>query len=128
MKRTNVLVQKLPQSFTGKTAINFLKEAKSLLGAVRPRLVLDLSGVRALDNFGIHVLFQFAEEAFKRNGDVKLSGIPFRFANTLRAAEIDRIFEIFDTASEAAESYQTEDLVPAIPTYWDSPYLSASGD
>jgi anti-anti-sigma factor len=72
----------------------------------RPSLVLDCSKVRQMDAPAIHLLLSFLEEAMKRNGDVKLAGVPQEVMATLELAGVDRLFEIFDTNAEAVTSFR----------------------
>jgi len=84
---------------------NFLLEVESSLKADRPRLVLDCSKVRQLDSAGIQVLLHCLEEAMKRNGDVKLAAVPPAAAAFLELTKVDSLFEAFDSAADAVNSF-----------------------
>ena len=71
----------------------------------RPRVVLDFSEVRQLDSAGIHVLLHCLEEPMKRNGDIKLAAVPPAATVILELTKVDSLFETFDTASEAVNSF-----------------------
>ena len=66
-------VKQLPETLSVKQGRSFFREVESCLNEDRPRVVLDCSKVRQLDNAGIRVLLRCLEEAIKRNGDVKLA-------------------------------------------------------
>jgi anti-anti-sigma factor len=82
-----------------------LLEVDSSLKADRPRLVLDCSQVRRLTSAGVQGLLLCLEEAMKRNGDVKLAAVPRAAAEILELTKVDSLFEFFDTAAEAVNSF-----------------------
>jgi hypothetical protein len=75
-------------------------------------VVLDFSKVRQLDMDGIRVLLRCLEEAMKRNGDVKLAAIPPGVAKTLELAGVQRLFEVFDSAAHAVNSFHQLTVKP----------------
>jgi hypothetical protein len=42
----------------------------------------------------------------KRNGDVRLAGVPISARAVLESAGFDRLFKVFDTDAEAVKSFQ----------------------
>jgi anti-sigma B factor antagonist len=100
-----VIVKQLPEKLSLEEGRNFLLEVEPSLKADRPRLVLDCSNVRQLDSAGIQVLLHCLEEAMKRNGDVKLAAIPPAAAAVLEVTKVDSLFEAFETASDAVNSF-----------------------
>jgi anti-anti-sigma factor len=101
----HVPVRQLPEQFGVKQGRIFFREVESCLQSDRPRVVLDLSKVRHIDSAGIQVLLRCLEEAMKRNGDVKLAAIPPAAASMLKLTRADRLFEAFDNASDAVNSF-----------------------
>jgi anti-anti-sigma regulatory factor len=101
-----VMVMRLPEAPGGKQGKLFLRELQTRMDADRPRVVLDCSCVLQLDKAAVHLLFCCLEEAMKRNGDVKLAALPTGSENTLEITGANRIFEIYDTAAEAAEGFR----------------------
>ena len=71
----------------------------------RPYLVLDCSAITHLDNSVVHLLLRCLEEAMKRNGDVKLAGIPLMTEGVPGLTGTGRLFEIFDTTADAVNSF-----------------------
>ena len=82
----------------------------------RPYLVLDCSNIRHMDNSVVRLLLHCLEEAMKRNGNVKLAGIPSAVNPIFGTNGANRLFEIFDTTADAVNSFHElpfEDLSQA---------------
>jgi anti-anti-sigma regulatory factor len=58
-----------------------------------------------MDRFAIHMLLCCLEEAMKRDGDVKLAAISPSARDTLERTRVDRLFEIYETESDAVNSF-----------------------
>ena len=102
-----VIVMQLPEQLKRAEAQAFCKELQPLLEADRPRLVLDCSLVQDADSAGIEMLLHCVEETMKRDGDLKLAAVSPALAVMLELTRVDRLFEIFETTEEAAQSFQT---------------------
>ncbi len=76
VRKRPVAVMQLPERFSRKEAQNFTREVERSMTVTRPYLVLDCSNVQHLDNSMVNLLLHCLEEAMKRNGDVKLAGVP----------------------------------------------------
>lgn len=107
-----VMVVRLLEEPGGKQGRQFLRELQARMDADRPRVVLDCSGVLQLDKAAVNLLFCCLEEAMKRNGDVKLAGLPLGAAPVLGISGASRIFEIYGTAAEAVDSFQPFQVGP----------------
>jgi anti-sigma B factor antagonist len=105
MTKRPVIVFELPARLVVGSAHLFFQEVEEFLKADRPRLVFDFSNVAQVDSAGVEVLLNCMEEAMKRNGDLKLAAIPPGPAVVLELTKVDRLFEIFDNAADAAESF-----------------------
>lgn len=81
-------------------------ELASGLERDRPCVVFDCAAVRKLDSAGIDLLLTSLEEAMKRNGDVKLAGVSAQVSIILKLTRIDRLFEIFENAGDATDSFR----------------------
>jgi len=101
-----VKIEQLPETFSEKQGRLLLRSLESPMNTDRPSLVLDCSKVRRMDKPAINLLLSFLEEAMKRNGDVKLAGVPQEAMAALELAGVDRLFEIFDTNAEAVSSFR----------------------
>lgn len=103
--RRPVVVKQLPERVDLQQAQDLARAAEPFLKHDHPCLVFDFSEVRYLNSAGIEMLLHCMEEAMKRNGDVKLAAIPPEIAVILRLTRVDCLFEIFDDASDAVESF-----------------------
>ena len=71
----------------------------------RPCIVLNCSQVREMDSHAIHMLLCCLEEAMKRNGDVRLAGVSEEARKVLASVGADRLFDIFASNADAANSF-----------------------
>jgi anti-anti-sigma factor len=101
-----VIVMQLPEALNHAGAEAFLGELQPLLEMDRARIVLDCSQVQHLDSAGVDMLLRCLEEAMKRDGDLKLAAVSPASAVILELMRVDRLFELFETADEAARSFQ----------------------
>jgi len=101
-----VTVRKLPVIFNVQQERMFLRELEGCLNSPRPCLVLDCSGAHQIDKPTAYLLLCCLEEAMKRNGDVRLAAVRPEAEEMLKSAGIDRLFRIFETVSEAIDSFQ----------------------
>ena len=100
-----VTVMQLPERLGVKEGRSFLREVEDRMNMERPYLVLDCSAISHLDNSVVHLLLRCLEEAMKRNGDVKLAGIPLMTEGVPGLTGTGRLFEIFDTTADAVNSF-----------------------
>ena len=107
MGRATVLeVKEFPEVLNATQARLFLGEVQSYLYNDRPCIVLNCSRIGKAGALSIHLLLCCLEETIKRNGDVKLASVPAEARSALNLTGVDRIFEIFDTNSEAVDSFR----------------------
>jgi anti-anti-sigma factor len=104
-KSRPVVVKRMPEHLNLVQARKFLKEIQPMLSCDRPQLVFDLSTVRQLDAAGVDMLLHCMTEAMRRDGDVKLSALSPQSAVVLEMTRTDRLFEIYDNATDAARSF-----------------------
>jgi anti-sigma B factor antagonist len=109
-KIRSVAVRKLPERISRAQHQDVYKDLESCIIVDRPAVVLDCSEVRELDRSGIHLLLCCLEEAMKRNGDVRLSGLSPEVKSALQAAEVDSLFHSFGDVSEAIDSFHRPQL------------------
>lgn len=101
------IVVELPERLTLGHIQAFLYRKNGLLKADRPRLVFDFSYVREVDSAGVEMLLHCMEQVIKQDGDLKLAAVPAEAAIVLELTCIDRLFEIFETTTEAVKSFDT---------------------
>ncbi len=100
-----VVVKQLPAQLKLGHVQEFLREVTPLITAHRPCLVFDFSQVTQIDSAGVDMLLHCMEQAMKRNGDLKLAAVPPASAVILELTRVDRLFEVFETSSEAVDSF-----------------------
>jgi anti-anti-sigma factor len=123
----HVAVKHLPEKLGAKQGRHFFREVEPHLQADRPRVVLDCSRIRHVDSAGIHALLCCLEEAMKRNGDVKLAGIPPGVAAILELTRAGGLFEAFDSTAQAVNSFHQFPMKPVQKALaWEYPALASS--
>jgi len=100
-----VITKKLPERITAGNTDQFVRGVARLLEGDRPHIVFDFSNVRQFDSAGVALLLDCIEEVLKRNGDLKLASVPASAAAVLRISGVDSLFEIFEDAHDAIESF-----------------------
>jgi anti-anti-sigma factor len=100
-----VVVKRIPERMNQTEARKFLRDVEPLISSDRPQLVFDLSLVRQLDVAGIEVLLQCMSQVMKRDGDLKLASLSDHAAIVLELTRTDRLFEIYETSTDAARSF-----------------------
>ena len=100
-----VVVKRMPERMTLPQARAFLREMQPFLNADRPQLVFDLSTVRQMDSAGVEMLLRCMDRAMHRDGDVKLAALSPQAAVVLDLSRAARLFEIYDTSTDAARSF-----------------------
>jgi len=121
MRRVTVLA--VPDKVAASEEKNFLRLLHQSLEIDRPRFVLDCSALRQIDHALLSLMLFSLEEAMKRNGDVRLAALHPSAQAGLAAAGVDRLFEIFPTAAEAAQSYRKRSAPVVTPQVADVPGL-----
>ena len=113
----SVTVHQIPQAVTPSCERRFLRDLQKHVAAERPRIVLDCSGVREMDDATVHLLLCCLEEAMKSNGDVKLAALSPLAESSLRRAKVNRLFETYPTPAAAVHSYQSPFASEAVPAF-----------
>lgn len=106
LQARNVVVRQVPELVNKKCGHRFFNELESCMNIDRPSIVFDCSRVRQMDKAAVYLLLCCLEEAMKRNGDVKLAGIPSGARAQLELTGAHRLFEMFDTEAEAVSSFR----------------------
>lgn len=105
IQERKVTVKQLPETLSAKQRRAFLRDVQDSISAERPRIVLDCSSLRQLDNSAAYLLLCCLEEAMKSNGDVKLAALPPGTRTMLKSSRISNLFEIYETTSDAINSF-----------------------
>lgn len=105
IRKHDVVVRKFPAAFSERQGRMFLREIQKCVDFDRPRMVLDCSEVGYLNNASIFLMLCCLEEALKRHGDVRLAALCGPARRSLESMGVNRLFEIYDTASEAVKGF-----------------------
>jgi anti-anti-sigma factor len=97
----------MPARVNQREARSFFRDVQPFLKADRPQLVFDMSLVEQLDSAGIEMLLECMAECMKRDGDLKLASLSPQAATVLELTRTDRLFEIFETSTDAARSFSS---------------------
>jgi len=100
-----IVVVGLPEILTLMHTQRFLREIHALLNTDRPRIVFDFSQVQEIDREGMDMLLHCVRQVIRQDGDLTLAAVPAEIRVLLELTCIDRLFEIFESNSEAIESY-----------------------
>jgi anti-anti-sigma factor len=100
-----VVVKHMPERINLKHAREFLREVQPFLKSDRPQIVFDFTHVRQIDAAGVDMLLHCMGEVMKRDGDVKLASLSPHAAVILEMTRTDRLFEVYETASDAVRSF-----------------------
>ncbi len=100
-----VVIKRMPERLNLKQARALLREIRPILNSDRPQVVFDMSNVRHLDAAGVDMLLHCMTEAMKRDGDLKLAALSPQAAAILELTRTDRLFEIYNNATDAMRSF-----------------------
>ncbi len=100
-----VVVMRVPENLHVREARAFFREVQPLIVTDRPQLVFDLSQVKTLDAAGVDMLLECMAEVMKRDGDLKLAAVSPPAAVVLEMTRTDRLFELYETSSDAVLSF-----------------------
>jgi anti-anti-sigma factor len=100
-----VVVKRVPERLNLKQAKAFLSEVQPMLRSDRPQMVFDCSQVKQMDAAGVEMLLHCLAEVMKRDGDLKLAALSPSAAVVLEMTRTDRLFEIYDSSSDAVLSF-----------------------
>ena len=100
-----VIVKRMPERINLQQAREFLREVQPLLSSDRPQLVFDFSSVRRMDAAGVDMLLECMADVMKYDGDLKLAALSAQAAVVLELTRADRLFEIYETVSDAVRSF-----------------------
>lgn len=100
-----VIVKRVPDRLNLQQAREFQREVHPLIRSDRPQLVFDFSAVRRMDAAGVDMLLQCMADVMKYDGDLKLAALSPQAAVVLELTRADRLFEIYETVSDAVRSF-----------------------
>jgi len=83
------------------------EKVKSLLGAGKKRIVLDMSNVAYIDSAGLGILVAAHVSAKKQGAALHLSNLGNKFHDVLQITRLLTVFSVFDTEAEAIKIFET---------------------
>ena len=89
---------------------------KNLVQQRHRKLVLNLGGVVSLDSTGLSEIIVAYTTLCRHRGKVKLMNVPNRVRRLLVVSQLLAVFEVFDSESEAVQSFSASSECP--PEYW----------
>ena len=102
-----VVVKRVPERMNLRQARQFHEQVRPFFRVDRPQIVFDLSAVRQLDAAGVDMLLQCMTEASRHDGDLKLASLSPQASVVLELTRTDRLFEIYETATDAVKSFSS---------------------
>jgi anti-sigma B factor antagonist len=102
-----VVVKRVPTRVNLREARQFFRDVQPFLTTDRPQLVFDLSHVEQMDAAGVEMLLQCMAQAMRRDGDLKLAAVSAQASTILELTRTDRLFEIYESSSDAVRSFTT---------------------
>jgi anti-sigma B factor antagonist len=91
-------------------------QVKDLLNESR-QIVLSLAEVNYMDSSGLGTLVGLYTSARSVGGEIKLAGLTQRVKDVLQITKLGSIFEFYDTAEEAASTFNRE-AGRTVPAEW----------
>jgi anti-anti-sigma regulatory factor len=104
-RQRTVTVIRFPETLRRGEARLVFRDIENRMNPHHPWIVLDCSKACKMDRVAVHMLLSCLEAAIKRNGDVKLAAVTTSARETLGLTRADRLFEIYDTETEAVNSF-----------------------
>ena len=100
-----VVVKRIPNRLNARQTRLFMSEMDKVVNSDRPQLVFDCSQVAQIDAAGVEMLLQCLSRAIRHDGDLKLAAVSPQMEIVLQMTRTDRLFEIYDTATDAVLSF-----------------------
>jgi anti-sigma B factor antagonist len=91
----------------GKETAFLRSQIKDLLNESR-QIVVNLAEVNYLDSSGLGTLVGLYTSARSVGGEIKLAGLTGRVKDVLQITKLGSIFEFYDTAEEAASTFNRQ--------------------
>jgi anti-anti-sigma factor len=103
-ERSGVKVIRLHGELVGDADDTFLNQMTDLLDDAHPRVVLDLTEVSFISSAGLGDLVRLTAQVNTREGRLALSNLAPFIEGVLETTRLDKFFEVFATADDAAEA------------------------
>ncbi len=100
-----VVIKHMPARLSLRNARSIYREILPFLSEDHPQIVFDLTLVEQMDSAGVEMLLECMTRCMKNDGDLKLSGLSPHSATVLELTRTDRVFEIYETSTDAVRSF-----------------------
>jgi len=104
-KQENVVIVAVSGDVDAQSAPQLDDCLSELVGQGEQNYVIDLSAVPFMDSSGMATLVKLFKRIRIGHGDVKLAGLRTEILNIFQITRLDRVFDIFDSQSEAIASF-----------------------
>jgi anti-sigma B factor antagonist len=94
----------------GEESTALREKVKSLLGAGKKRIVLDMSNVAYIDSAGLGILVAAHISAKNQGAALHLCNLGTKFHDVLQLTRLVTVFSVFDTEAEAIKSFETSSI------------------
>jgi anti-sigma B factor antagonist len=94
----------------GEESTTLREKVKSLLGAGKKRIVLDMSNVTYIDSAGLGILVAAHISAKNQGAALHLSNLGNKFHHVLQLTRLLTVFSVFDTEADAIKSFETSSI------------------
>ena len=81
------------------------KEIHGLFEQGKKNIVVDMTDIRFIDSSGLGAMVSGFKNAISHQGTLKLAGLQSQVKSMFELTRLHRVFEIFDTTSEALENF-----------------------
>lgn len=89
----------------GEGDVQLRQDVEDLLGEGRNKLLIDVSGVRAMDSSGVGELMRARANTENAGGTIKLLHVEDKVADVLQVTQLIGVFETFDNEETALLSF-----------------------
>ena len=98
----------------GEESTALREKVKSLLGAGKKRIVLDMSNVTYIDSAGLGILVAAHVSAQKQGAALHLSNLGNKFHDVLQLTRLLTVFSVYDTEADAISTFGTSSLAATL--------------
>lgn len=102
-----VTVLRLKGRLDSVSAIELKDRVKACVKKLPIRLVIDMADIDFVDSSGLGSLVACLRSVNKATGDLRIAGLQDRVRAVFELVRLNQIFEIFDSADAAANSFHT---------------------
>lgn len=104
-KGANIIILELSGRFDAIVVPQFKNFIAKLMREGNNRYVIDMHGVTYIDSGGLGILVSFLRQVRLTKGDIKIASLDSRVRAVFELTRLHRIFEIFDDAKIAVQSF-----------------------